>query len=223
MLCRPLTGLSSAAAVMIGFLPSTLMAQDYTFKFAHILTTDTPAHMAAEFLAETVAEKSEGKIAIEIFPGGQLGNDTEIVEQIQVGAAHMGIPPTAKLGQFEPRMQLFDLPYIFPTPDAAYAVLDGEIGSELLATLDGQGLYGAAYWESGFKQLTNNIRPIATPEDLAGIKMRTMSSPLIIEQYETWGANPIPIAFAEVYNALEQGRRRGAGELLRLDRQDEVL
>ena len=205
MLFRPLTGLSSAAAVMIGFLPSTLMAQDYTFKFAHILTTDTPAHMAAEFLAETVAEKSEGKIAIEIFPGGQLGNDTEIVEQIQVGAAHMGIPPTAKLGQFEPRMQLFDLPYIFPTPEAAYAVLDGEIGSELLATLEGQGLYGAAYWESGFKQLTNNIRPIATPDDLAGIKMRTMSSPLIIEQYETWGANPIPIAFAEVYNALEQG------------------
>lgn len=117
----------------------------------------------------------------------------------------MGIPPTAKLGQFEPRMQLFDLPYIFPTPAAAYAVLDGEIGAELLTTLDAQGLYGAAYWESGFKQITNNVRPIAKPEDLAGIKMRTMSSPLIVQQYETWGANPIPLAFAEVYNALQQG------------------
>ncbi len=198
-------GLAAASAAIVGLLPNTLAAQDYTFKFAHILPTDTPAHMAAEFLAETVAEKSDGKIAIEIFPGGQLGNDTEIIEQVQLGAAHMAIPPTAKLGQFEPRMQLFDLPYIFPTPAAAYAVLDGEIGSELLGTLEGQGLYGAAYWESGFKQFTNNIRPIATPEDLAGIKMRTMSSPLIIEQYKAWGANPIPIAFAEVYNALEQG------------------
>ena len=180
-------------------------AQDYTLKFAHILTTDTPAHEAAVRLAELVEEKTDDKVEVEIYPAGELGNDTEIIEQIQVGAVDMGIPPTAKLGQFEPRMQLFDLPYIFPSREAAYTVLDGPIGDELLSTLAQQGLYGAGYWESGFKQITNNVRPIETPEDLAGIKMRTMSSPLIIEQYETWGANPIPIAFAEVYNALQQG------------------
>lgn len=180
-------------------------AADYTLKFAHVLSTDTPAHRAAEFLAETVAERTEGKVEIEIFPAGQLGSDTEIVEQIQIGSVHMGIPPTAKLGNFEPRMQLFDLPFIFPTAQSAYTVLDGEIGSSLLDTLDAQGLYGAAYWESGFKQITNSVKPITSPEDLAGIKMRTMSSPIIISQYETWGANPIPIAFAEVYNALQQG------------------
>lgn len=194
-----------AAAALFVLGSTAAFAQDYTFKFAHILTTDTPAHMAAEKLAELVAEKTDGKVAVEIFPAGELGNDTEIIEQIQIGAVDMGIPPTAKLGQFEPRMQLFDLPYIFPTPEAAYAILDGPIGDELLSTLAGQGLYGAGYWESGFKQITNNVRPIGTPDDLAGIKMRTMSSPLIVQQYETWGANPIPIAFAEVYNALQQG------------------
>ncbi|MEM6849958.1 MAG: TRAP transporter substrate-binding protein [Pseudomonadota bacterium] len=194
---------AAAAILLIGTVSAN--AQDFTFKFAHILTTDTPAHMAAERLAELVDEKTDGAVAVEIFPAGELGNDTEIIEQIQIGAVEMGIPPTAKLGQFEPRMQLFDLPYIFPTPAAAYSILDGPIGDELLSTLSGQGLYGAGYWESGFKQITNNVRPIATPADLAGIKMRTMSSPLIVQQYETWGANPIPIAFAEVYNALQQG------------------
>jgi C4-dicarboxylate-binding protein DctP len=194
---------ASAALALFGTVAAH--AQDYTFKFAHILTTDTPAHEAAVRLAELVEEKTDGKVAVEIFPAGELGNDTEIIEQIQVGAVDMGIPPTAKLGQFEPRMQLFDLPFIFPSREAAYTVLDGPIGDELLSTLEQQGLYGAGYWESGFKQITNNVRPIETPEDLAGIKMRTMSSPLIIEQYETWGANPIPIAFAEVYNALQQG------------------
>ncbi|MCF3933158.1 TRAP transporter substrate-binding protein [Acuticoccus sp. M5D2P5] len=184
-------------------------AQDYTLKFAHILTTDQPAHMAAERFAELVAEKTDGRVAVNIFPAGELGNDTEIVEQIQVGAVDIGIPPTAKLGQFEPRMQLFDLPFIFPSPAAAYAVLDGPIGDELLGTLDQQGMHGLGYWESGFKQLTNNVRPIRTPEDLAGIKVRTMSSPLIVQQYETWGANPIPIAFSEVYNALQQGVAEG--------------
>lgn len=194
-----------AAAAVFALGTVGAHAQDHTFKFAHILTVDTPAHMAAERLAELVAEKTDGKVSVEIFPAGELGNDTEIIEQIQIGAVDMGIPPTAKLGQFEPRMQLFDLPFIFPTRDAAYAILDGPIGDELLSTLEAQGLYGAGYWESGFKQITNNVRPIAMPGDLEGIKMRTMSSPLIVQQYETWGANPIPIAFAEVYNALQQG------------------
>ncbi|NNE83973.1 MAG: DctP family TRAP transporter solute-binding subunit [Alphaproteobacteria bacterium] len=196
---------AAVGATVLGVSASAATAAEYTFKFAHVLSTDTPGHMAAELLAKKVAENTGGKVAIEVFPAGQLGNDTEIVEQIQLGSIHMGIPPTAKLGNFEQRMQLFDLPFIFPTAKAAYAVLDGEIGNELLATLSAKGLYGAAYWESGFKQITTSVKPIAAPEDLAGIKMRTMSSPLIIQQYKAWGANPIPIAFAEVYNALQQG------------------
>lgn len=196
---------TAAVAAVAAAGPAPGLAQEFTLRFAHILTTDTPAHLAAEAMAEMVAERTDGRVEIQIFPAGQLGNDTEIIEQIQLGSIDMGIPPTAKLGNFEPRVQLFDLPYIFPTPEAAYAVLDGEVGGELLASLSDQGLYGAAYWESGFKQITNNVHVIDGPEDLSGIKMRTMDSPLIIQQYEAWGANPIPLPFAEVYNALQQG------------------
>ena len=201
---KPLRCFLVSLFLTLGFA-SMSSAQEYTLKLAHVLSTDTPAHKAAEMMSAQIFEKSNGRVKIDIFPAGQVGNDTEIVEQIQIGAVHMGMPPTAKLGQFEPRMQLFDLPYIFPTREAAYAVLDGAIGEQLLKTLDKQGLYGAAYWESGFKQITTNSKSISLPSDLAGIKMRTMSSPIIIEQYKTWGANPIPIAFAEVYNALQQG------------------
>lgn len=193
------------ACAVLGLVTGAATAAEYTFKFAHILTLDTPAHMAAKHLAKIAAEKSDGRIEVKIFPSGQLGNDTEIIEQIILNTVQMGIPPTAKLGNFEPRVQLFDLPYIFPSPKAAYAVLDGPIGTKLLKTLEAKGLKGVAYWESGFKQMTTNKSPITGPEALKGIKFRTMSSPLIIAQYKAWGANPIPIAFAEVYNALQQG------------------
>ena len=193
------------ACAALGLVTGAATAAEYTFRFAHVLAMDTPAHMAAEHLAKIAAEKSGGRIEVKIFPSGQLGNDTAIIEQIILNTVQMGIPPTAKLGNFEPRVQLFDLPYIFPSPKAAYAVLDGPIGTKLLKTLGAKGLKGVAYWESGFKQMTTNKSPITGPEALKGIKFRTMSSPLIIAQYKAWGANPLPIAFAEVYNALQQG------------------
>ncbi|MDJ0951524.1 MAG: TRAP transporter substrate-binding protein [Alphaproteobacteria bacterium] len=193
------------AAALLGLFTGAASAAEFTFKFAHVLNPDTPAHKGAEHLAKIAAEKSGGRIEVKIFPSGQLGNDTEIVEQVLLNTVQMGIPPTAKLGNFEPRVQLFDLPYIFPNPKAAYAVLDGPIGGTLLETLEAKGLKGVAYWESGFKQMTTNKAPILGPQALKGVKFRTMSSPLIIAQYKAWGANPVPIAFAEVYNALQQG------------------
>lgn len=180
-------------------------AADFTFRFAHILKTDTPAHRAAERMAELVAERSNGRIEINIHPAGELGTDTEIIEQIQFNSVQIGFPPTAVLGQFEPRMQLLDLPFIFPTPEDAYTVLDGEIGQELLASLEDKGFKGLVYWESGFKQMTSNKRPILELADLGGMAVRTMDSPLLVQQYRTWGANPLPISFAETYTALQQG------------------
>jgi len=102
-------------------------------------------------------------------------------------------------------VQLLDLPFIFPSPAAAYAVLDGPVGNDILHALDARGLHGLGFWESGFKQMTSSVRPIRGPEDLHGVKVRTMQSPLLIAQYKDWGANPVPIAFSETYNALQQG------------------
>lgn len=193
------------ATVGLSLVVDIAGAADFTMRFGHILSVNTPAHRAAERMAETVAECSGDRIEIEIHPAGALGTDTEIVEQIQLNSVQIGFPPTAVLGTIEPRMQVFDLPFIFPTPEDAYSVLDGEIGRELLVSLEQRGLKGLAYWESGFKQITSNDRPILQPSDLEGMSVRTMDSPLLINQYETWGANPVPISFAETYSSLQQG------------------
>ncbi|WP_108660446.1 TRAP transporter substrate-binding protein [Acuticoccus kandeliae] len=198
-------GVHVASIAIAGLMVSTAAnAADITWKFAHIVSPATPAGQAAEKLAELIAERSDGRMEIEIHPSASLGDDAQIIEQIQFDSVQMGIPPTAKLGNFEPRMQVFDLPVIFPSPEAAYAVLDGPIGQELLDTLDEKGLKGLGYWESGFKHLTAN-KPITSIADLSGVKVRTMDSPLIIDQYRSWGANPIPLPFGEVYNALQSG------------------
>lgn len=178
---------------------------EYTFAFAHVLMEDTPNGQAAIKFAQEVGEKSGGRIEINVLPAAQLGGDVEIIEQVQMNLAQIAIPPTATLGNFEPRMQILDLPYILPNHEAMVKVLDGPAGRKILDTLDGHGMYGVNFWGAGFRHMTNNVRPIATVGDLKGIKMRTMQAPVILTQYREWGANPTAMAFAEVYNGLQQG------------------
>lgn len=180
-------------------------AQEVRWRFAHENPDTVPIGKAVRMLAALVDARSGGRFTIDVFPAGQLGKEAELVEQVQLGTIEMMFSPTAPLSNFEPKMQLIDLPFLFPSRDVAYEVLDGEIGSDLLAALDNRGLKGLVFWESGFKQMTSSTRPIRSAEDLEGLKVRTMQSPLLISQYENWGANPIPIAFAETYNALQQG------------------
>jgi tripartite ATP-independent transporter DctP family solute receptor len=186
------------------FLTQEAESAEITIKFAHVLVPDTPCGKASDLFAKLMAERTKGKVEVKVYPSMQLGNDTQIVEQIQMNTVQMGIPPTAVMGQFEPRIQLFDLPFLFPTREACYAVLDGEVGKILLDGLSKKGFKGTVYWESGFKQFTTKGKPISGPADFKGLKMRTMDSPLIIEQFRTWGANPVPISFGESYNALQQ-------------------
>jgi C4-dicarboxylate-binding protein DctP len=180
-------------------------AQDFNFTFAHVLTEDTPNHRAALAFAEEVAERSDGRIAVTVVPAAQLGGDVEIIEQIQMGLAHIGIPPTATLGNFEPRMQILDLPYILPDEQAMTDVLDDEVGRRMLDLLEQHNMKGLAFWGAGWRHMTTNQGPIQSPEDLQGIRMRTMQSPIIIGLYSHWNANPTAMAFTEVYNALQQG------------------
>jgi C4-dicarboxylate-binding protein DctP len=184
---------------------STALAQEYTFTFAHVLMESTPNGEAAVAFAEEVARESEGRIQINVVPAGQLGGDVEIIEQLQQNIVQIAIPPTATLGNFEPRLQVLDLPYILPNPELMAEVLDGEVGRMILDTLDTHGMYGASFWGAGFRHMTNNVRPITSAEDLAGIRMRTMQAPVIIAEYQEWGASPTAMAFAEVYNGLQQG------------------
>lgn len=193
------------AAVFVMVFATAASAQDIVWKFAHENRETVPAAKAARLLVDLVGKKTNGRFKIEIYPAGQLGKEAQLIEQLQLGTVQMIFTPTAPLSNFEPRMQLIDLPFLFPSRPAAYAVLDGDVGQELLAGLSKRGLKGLAFWESGFKQLTSSVRPILSPGDLKGQKVRTMQSPLLLEQYREWGANPVAISFSETYNALQQG------------------
>ncbi|MGN6463729.1 MAG: TRAP transporter substrate-binding protein [Pseudolabrys sp.] len=185
--------------------PATAQTPDVTWKFAHENRETVPAAKAAHILADAVAKKTGGHFKIQIYPAGQLGKEAQLIEQLQLGTVQMAFTPTAPLSNFEPRLQLIDLPFLFPSREAAYTVLDGPVGQELLAGLGKRGIKGLAFWESGFKQMTSSVKPILAPGDLSGQKVRTMQSPMLLEQYREWGANPVAISFSETYNALQQG------------------
>lgn len=198
--------LKLSAATLLGLAITTAAyGADFTFTFAHVLTEDTPNARAAVKFKEEVEAKSDGRIEINIRPAAQLGGDVEIIEQTQMGLVDIAIPPTGNLANFNEKMYLFDLPFLMTDNAAMARVLDGEVGTELLGTLDSNNLHGIAMWGAGFRHMTNNVRPINGPDDLKGIKMRTLQAPTILSTYRAYGANPTAMAYVEVYNGLQQG------------------
>lgn len=138
-------GLTLAAAITM-CLSGTVMAQDFTFTFAHVLTENTPNARAAVRFKEEVEKNSDGRIAIDIRPAAVLGGDVEIIEQTQMGLVHISIPPTGNLANFNEKMYLFDLPFLLSDDESMKRVLDGEVGTELLGTLEPNNLHGIAMW-----------------------------------------------------------------------------
>jgi C4-dicarboxylate-binding protein DctP len=174
-------------------------------KFHHDLPEESAQHRGAEKFKELVEARSDGAYTVEIYANNALGNDVEVAQQMQFGAVHAAPIPTAKLSNFNPSLQLIDLPFLFPSVETTYEVLDSPtVGGQILDGLSEAGFVGAAFWESGFKQLTCN-HPVTDPSDYEGRSVRVMESPLLIAQFETMGATAIPIAFTEVYSALQQG------------------
>ncbi len=200
-ICIRMIALSALAIGVAGFLMTPAMAE--VLKFHHDLPEDSAQHAAAVKFKAAVEARTGGDIEVKIFPSNALGNDVEATQQMQLGAIQGGIIPTAKLSSFVPALQLVDLPFMFPSPKVIHEVLDGPAGKELLATLDKVGLKGLTFWESGFKQFTCD-HAVKSPADFEGHKVRVMQSPIIMEQFKALGANPVPIAFTETYNALQQ-------------------
>lgn len=197
------TRLLAVASICTLMAGSAIAETVITMKFHHDLPEDSAQQVAAEKFRDLVDERTGGEIKVQIFPNNSLADDVQAVQQMQFGAIEGAIIPTAKLSNFDPAMQLPDLPFLFPSPEVARQFLDSEVGDELLASLSNVGLVGAAFWESGFKQFTCN-NPISSPADFEGRKVRVMESPIIISQFRALGANPVPIAFSETYTALQQ-------------------
>ena len=182
-------------------------AEERVFKatFAHVVRPTIAKGRAADMFADLVRERSNGRIDISVYPDSQLGTDREITEQMQLGDIQFNAPFTGVLPAFVPQTQLFDLPFAFSSSEGAYNAMHGPVGEILNPYLLQQGLRVLGYWDGGFKHITNNIRPIRTPADMRGMRIRVSQSPLLLSQFAALGANGVDIAFAELYTALQQG------------------
>lgn len=174
------------------------------YKVAHNLATDHPYHTGLVKFDELLKERSEGRFSLEIFPSAQLGSEREAIEGVQMGTIDMTLVSTAPLSGFSDSFLLVDLPFIFTSREHAYEVLDGEIGQQMFAGLDGTGIKGLTFFENGFRNITNSKKPIVHPEDIKGMKIRTMENPIHMDSFRVLGADPTPMAFGELFTALQQ-------------------
>lgn len=173
-------------------------------RFGHNIPEQSAMHQAAMRFADLIDSKSQGQLKIEVYPAQQLGNDHQMVEMARTGELDIILTPTAKMSVPVPALQYADLPFLFPARDDAYKMLDGQPGQILLNKLRQIDLIGVTFWENGFKQFTAN-RPVKQPEDFTGLKIRTMKSRIIMEQFKAFGAIPIPIDFYSTRQALLDG------------------
>ncbi len=164
-------------------------------------TAGGPIHEGALELKKRL-EAANSKLDVQVFPGGQLGSEGEIIGQLQAGMTDMLLTTTGPLGQQNPIYYVLETPYIFINESQADKVLDGPAGAKLLKGMEAKGLIGLAFWENGFRQLSNNTRPIKAPADLKGLKLRTQQNRLHMKYFGDLGANPTPLPFTEIYNSL---------------------
>ncbi|WP_029165616.1 DctP family TRAP transporter solute-binding subunit [Aminiphilus circumscriptus] len=177
---------------------------EFVFKLGHIADPENPYAQGAQKFADLVKEKTGGKVEIQVFPSSQLGNQRDLIEGTQFGTIDFTLTSTAVLGNFLPEVAVFDLPFIFRDVQHAYKALD-TVGMEIGAKLEGKGMKVLVYMENGVRHMTNNKHPIRVPEDMKGLKIRVMEQPIYIEMMKALGANPTPMAFGELFTALQQG------------------
>ncbi|RJF99405.1 TRAP transporter substrate-binding protein [Noviherbaspirillum saxi] len=195
--------LAWSAAALFG---SNALAQaPIIIKFSHVVANDTPKGKAAERFKELAEKATRGRVKVEVYPNSTLYKDKEELEALQLGAVQMLAPSLAKFGPFGVKeFEVFDVPYIFPSKEVLYRVTEGRIGKDLLKKLESKGITGLAYWDNGFKVMSAN-RPLKTPADFKGLKMRIQSSKILDAQMRALGAIPQVMAFSEVYHALQTG------------------
>ncbi|MFZ2295716.1 MAG: TRAP transporter substrate-binding protein [Polaromonas sp.] len=180
-------------------------AQERTIKFATQNPEGHPLVMGMHRFAEIVQAKSGGKIKVNLFPGGVLGGDGPVVSAMQGGTIEMASMNSSYLAGQVKEFAVYDFPFMFGNSKEADAVVDGAFGKQMHAKLDAKGLVGLTYWELGFRDITNNKRPIKKVEDINGLKLRVIPTAINVDWVKALGANPTPMTFGEVYSALEQG------------------
>lgn len=176
----------------------------YNIKLGHSDTVDNLIHVSLLNFKAYVEEKSGGKVKVDIYASEQLGSNAEMAEMLQMGSLDAMMMPQGQLANYAPKINTIGMPFLFPGYDAVYKVLDGEIGQELVADLANYNMIQLAYWENGLRQTTNSVRPINVPDDLKGLKIRTPEDKVTMAIFSALGASPAPLAFSELYLALQQ-------------------
>jgi TRAP-type transport system periplasmic protein len=177
--------------------------QERVIRFGHLNNTDHPVSMGVKKFAELVAAKSGGKIQVKEFPSNQLGTEQQQTSALQGGVQEMQSPATTSLVGIVKDYGVVDFPFTVANHAQAFALLDGPLGTALLEKLPEKGMVGLAYWDLGFRNVTNSKRPIAKPEDLDGLKLRVIPNPVFLDTFKAFKANPVPMSFSELYTALE--------------------
>jgi tripartite ATP-independent transporter DctP family solute receptor len=198
----------SLAVVLVSlFVVGGLSSAGFAKTVLKLGTSTQPTHiynLAAEHFGKIVAEKSGGELEVQVFPAAQLGSERDMVEGLQLGSLEMTLTSTGPMGNFVPQVKLFNLPFLFKDRASCYSVLDGEIGTQIADLFVKVGIRSLGWYENGFRNITNSKVAVEKPSDLAGIKIRVMEDDVFILTMKALGASPLPMAFGELYTALEQ-------------------
>lgn len=197
---------AAAAALVLAFGASASYAQNVQtrlIRFGYGLNEDSNQGRAVRFFAEEVKKRSGDKLKVRTFGAATLGPDVQMQNALIGGAQEMMVGSTATLVGTVKEFAIWDVPFLFANEKEADAVLDGPVGQKLLDSLQAKGLVGLVYWENGFRNLTNSRHRIEKAEDIQGIKLRVMQNPVFLDTFKAVGANAVPMAFAELFTALE--------------------
>ena len=192
------------AAAMLLLPVSGHAAKKVIIKAGHGLTEFSAMHLGWLKFKELAEQRSNGEIVVEVYPNQQLGGDRELTEGAQLGSVTVTSPSSSPLAAFEKDFFILDAPFLFANRAEVFAALDGNLGQTLYKKLEKINLVGLAYWENGFRNLTNSRNAVHTPEDVKGLKLRTMENAIHLAAWKALGANPTPMAFGELFTAMQQ-------------------
>lgn len=193
-------GSSSVESSDEGAAPETIV-----IKAAHVEVEDRAIHQALVKFGDYIAEQSDGVLKLEIYPNGELGDDSDVVEAIGLGTVQMTVPGSGVFTSYDEKFAVMNLPYLFKSKEQMDKAFTGGFGDLIGSWLEDYGFVCLGYNYDGARCMSNNVRPINSPADMKGIKFRVMDSDLYIDMFKMWGANPTPMGFSEVYTALQQG------------------
>ena len=191
-------------SLTIGLMSGSVSAQT-VMRISIATGGDSHQKVAIDTMAREVEQRSNGRYKIQTYYASSLGGEREATEAVQMGTQELTWTSTGPIPNFVPEAKIFDVPFLFRDYAHARTVLDGPIGQEMLTKFDSKGIKALAWGENGFRHMTNSKRPINGPEDMKGLKLRTMENPVHIQAYKAFGIIPTPMAFGEVFTALQQG------------------